>query len=85
MVRKFYLPDYHNFEYLATVRWPLIESGQQDWIFSLEELEQWLEQFSGPRYAAWAWSQCKNQQPYECSVAFKWDQHRTLFLLKWTA
>jgi len=84
MVRKYYLPDYHNFEYLATVQWPLLEQNQQDWVFSLDIIEQWLEQFSGPRYASWAWSQCKNQQPYECSVAFKWDKHRTLFLIKWS-
>ena len=84
MVSKFYLPDYHNFEYLATVRWPMLMSDQQDWIFCLDELENWLERFSGPRYASWAWAQCQDQQPYECSVAFKWDKHRTLFLIKWT-
>jgi hypothetical protein len=78
---KAYTPDFHLFEYTASVHWPETSSNQLDWIDGIQDVERWLIDYTGPKYSRWAW----NWSPYayDISVAFKFDKHRTLFLLRW--
>jgi len=75
-----YLPDWHDFDYWATAPWPQwqeVTAGT-----SVLILESWLNRTVGSHYTAWAWHQV-NQEYWEACVAFRWDKHRTLFLLTW--
>lgn len=76
-----YLPDFHNFEYIASVPWPGLSSDQIDWVAGVVTVEDWLEHYTGPKYSRWAWN--RPIEHYQVSVAFKYDKHRTLFLLQW--
>ena len=82
----FYLPEYHNFEYIATAPWPHIYTDyQQDWIHAVETLEQWLDRYCGAHYATWAYGQQQEQEYWQACIAFKHAKHRTLFLLQWSS
>ncbi len=84
MPNIYYLPEYHDFEYVARVPWPKIYTNwQEDWVSSIETLETWLNQYTGRHWVEWAYSQQQNQCYWEACVAFKQDRNRTLFLLTW--
>lgn len=81
----YYLPEYHQFNYVARAPWPHIYTDyQQDWITAIEVLESWLTQHIGPHYSNWAYSQQINQDYWEACIAFRLDKYKTLFLLKWS-
>lgn len=81
----YYLPELHDFEYLATAPWPHIHHNWQlDWVDSVEHLEHWLNRYVGPHWAAWAYAQQQNQEYWQACIAFKWAKHKTLFLLTWS-
>lgn len=83
MTGIYYLPELHNFEYLAEVPWPRIFSQQADWINTVIELEDWLVRYCGPHYSEWAYGQQKNNDYWLACVAFKRERNKTLFLLQW--
>ena len=76
-----YFPDKHDFDFIANVAWPTSTNEQIDWIKGITEVEQWLLSYTGPKYDRWAWNIAT--ECYNVSVAFKYDKHRTLFLLNW--
>ncbi len=81
----FYLPEYHDFSYVATVPWPHVANDyQQDWVNAIDTLEQWLDRTIGPHYAEWAWARQAETEYWQASIAFKRDRNRTLFLLAWS-
>ncbi len=80
---SFYLPEYHAFEYIARAPWPRPQI-QTDWVDAVATLEYWLEQYVGEHYVRWAWATERDHNSWEACVAFKWDKHRTLFLLTWS-
>lgn len=71
------LPELHNFAHCASVRCPSVS----DWSHSVLTIEQWLNQFVGSHHKVWAWhtSACL----YELGVAFRWQQHKLLFVMRW--
>ena len=75
-------PEYSVFEHVAVVPWPNYDS-QVDWINNSQTLENWLNQYVGAHWARWCWAQVEEQKASEACVAFRWDKHRTLFLLQW--
>ena len=83
MPTSYYLPESHSFEYIARAPWPNYDN-QLDWVDNINTLEQWLEQYVGEHLKRWAWATEREHEPYQACVAFKWDKHRTLFLLKWS-
>lgn len=83
MKGQFYLPELHNFNYIARAPWPKPQA-QIDWIDQINLLETWLDSRVGPHYARWAWATEQDQQTWEACVAFKWAKHKTLFLLTWS-
>lgn len=76
-----YLPVKHDFTFIADIRWPTTDD-QLDWITGVTDVEQWLLQYTGPKYQRWAWNWATTH--YNLSVAFKFDKHRTLFLLNYS-
>jgi hypothetical protein len=76
-----YYPMLHNFEYTADIRWPGRMGEQLDWIIGIVTVETWLETYTGSKYQRWAWNMAT--ECYDISVAFKYDKHKTLFLLQW--
>jgi hypothetical protein len=78
---KYYAPDFHMFEFTAEVPWPGNIHDQLDWIDGIQDIEHWLLNYTGPKYSCWAWN--LSTFSYDVSVAFKYDKHRTLFLLRW--
>jgi len=78
---KDYMPVKHGFIHIADVLWPATHDPQLDWVSGLISLEDWLVAYTGPKYSRWAWNTAKDA--YYLSVAFKYDKHRTLFLLRW--
>lgn len=78
-----YLPEYHEFKYIARCNWPRPQP-QMDWIDAVLTLEHWLKEYVGPHYQRWAWTTEQAQTTYEACVAFKWEKHKTLFLLRWS-
>ena len=74
-----FVPIKHNFEYIADVRWPQAE--QLDWVQGVGEIEQWLHYHHMMKYREWVWNWASSC--YQVSVAFKYDTHRTLFLINW--
>jgi len=86
MLRKdFYLPEHHNFLYVALAPWPINPLySQQDWIQAINTIEQWLEQYTGPHWVEWAFATHQEQTPGEACVAFRRERNKTLFLLTWS-
>jgi len=76
-----YFPDIHGFEFIADVAWPGVIGEQLDWVSGVMDVEQWLLNYTGPKYERWAWHRAT--ECYHIGVAFKYDKHRTLFLLNW--
>jgi beta-glucanase (GH16 family) len=54
-----------------------------DWIQGYLTMEQWLNQYVGGHWTRWAWATQRDHNSWEACVAFKWEKHRTLFLLTW--
>ena len=79
---RFYLPEAHDFEFIGRAPWP-IPQAQIDWVDSLIVMENWLDTHIGPHYKRWAWATVQDHETWEACVAFKYDKHRTLFLLTW--
>ena len=77
-----YVPDLHNFLYTCSIHWPNYSDEQLDWITGITDVEQWLLRYTGPKYQRWAWNMAVDC--YDISVAFKYDKHRTLFLLNYS-
>ena len=85
MKRGFYLPEYHTFEHIALAPWPIDpREYQQDWINSVDILEQWLNRYVGSHYSEWAFGQNREQEYWHACVAFKQARNKTLFLLTWS-
>jgi hypothetical protein len=68
--------------YTAEIAWPGLVGEQLDWIVGICHVEFWLNQYTGPKYQRWAWNMA--MESYNISVAFKFDKHRTLFLLNYS-
>ena len=75
------LMDLHPFRYTARVPWPVIDSNQPDWDIGVHLIENWLIQHVGFRASTWAWDD--SGANYQLGVGFRWEQHKTLFLLRW--
>ena len=73
--------DNHSFLYTASVPWPISESPQIDWDYGVRTIETWLNQHVGSRLETWAWSD--SHYNYHLGVGFRWEQDKTLFILKW--
>lgn len=74
--------------YVAVARWPVVDldsSGQQDWVGSILQVENWLESCVGPHYAEWCWNTWSLHSNNLCSVSFRLERNCTLFLLKYPA
>jgi len=56
---------------------------QIDWVDAVGTMEQWLESSIGYRYDAWVWAEHLAITAWHCGVAFHWEKHKTLFLLRW--
>lgn len=82
MPTSYYLPEYHDFDYIAVAPWPQPQV-QMDWIQGYLTMEQWLNQYVGGHYTRWAWATQRDHNSWEACVAFRWEKHRTLFLLTW--
>jgi hypothetical protein len=79
-----YLPEYHQFEYIALVPWPQQPALiQTDWVDTINTVEQWLEQYTGPHWVEWAFGTCQQQEYWQACVAFRRERNKTLFLLAW--
>ena len=72
------LVDWHDFAHQASVPWPCTDN---DWQAGVRQLESWLESHVGHRLQQWAWSDSGRSE--YIGVAFRWDQHRLLFVLTW--
>ena len=83
MATSYYLPESHDFEYIARAPWPQQEI-QLDWIQGVNTLHEWLESYVGPHYIRWAWATSRDHNSWEACVAFKYDKHKSLFLLTWS-
>ena len=77
-----YVPVLHDFLYTADIAWPGRDNEQLDWILGITQVESWLLQYTGAKYQRWAWNMAT--ESYNISVAFRYDKHRTLFLLTWS-
>ena len=77
-----YVPVLHNFLYTADIAWPGRANEQLDWIMGITQVESWLLQYTGAKYQRWAWNMAT--ESYNISVAFRYDKHRTLFLLNYS-
>lgn len=75
------LIDPGEFEYPAQVPWSHIPGAVLDWQYKVQMLEHWLGQNVGGHYVAWLW--CDSGHHDLVGVSFRWDQHRTLFVLTW--
>lgn len=85
MRKDFYLPEYHDFKFIALAPWPKQPLAiQQDWVDAIDTLEQWLERYTGPHLVEWAFGQCQEQQYWEACIAFRREKYKTLFLLTWS-
>ena len=80
----YYLPEHHDFEFIARAPWPHIyDNYQGDWIMAITTLEEWLNQRIGAHYSHWAYAQQLEQNYWEACIAFKRARYKTLFLLTW--
>lgn len=76
------LNDLHELPYLVAVPWPYLEQEQLDWERGVFSIQAWLLDHVGTRYREWAWTDSQNSQTL--GVAFRWEIHKTLFVLRWT-
>ena len=76
-----YVPSLHDFKYTASIAWPGRCLEQLDWIMGITSVEEWLLQYTGAKYQRWVWNMAT--ECYQISVAFKYDKHKTLFLLNY--
>lgn len=76
------LMDIHPFRYTACVPWPMLDSNQVDWDQGVHLIENWLTQTIGSRLSTWAWNDSGDN--YQVGVGFRWEQDKTLFVLKWS-
>jgi len=85
MPRSNYLPDLHNFEYIATAAWPVIltDDQQLDWVSSVDCMELWLITHIGSHWSEWAWHNGTSLNFWQACVAFRKPTYKTLFLLNW--
>jgi hypothetical protein len=88
--RHRYLVDYPiepYFQHIALAPWPNPVDGHQhyqlDWVYQIETLESWLEQYVGSHYREWVWATKQEQQSWQACVAFSRAGHKSLFLLQW--
>ena len=86
MPRSYYLPELHDFAYIATAPWPIIQNSHQqlDWVAAVDEMEQWLNRYIGSHYTEWAYHNGTSIDYWHACIAFRRERNRTLFLLKWT-
>ena len=77
-----YVPVIHDFAHTAYIPWPGQVGEQLDWIIGVYAVEQWLDKYIGAKYSRWNWNMA--MESYQVSVAFKYDKHKTLFLLNWS-
>jgi len=81
-----YLPEYHDFNHLALVPWPRDPLyTQDDWVYAIETIESWLEQYTGPHWVEWAFATTQEQEYWQACIAFRRERNKTLFLLTWSA
>lgn len=79
-----YLPEWHDFKHLAIVPWPRRPLYyQEDWITNIQELEHWLNRYTGPHWVEWAYATTQEQESWQACVAFRQARNKTLFLLRW--
>ena len=82
---RMFLPEYHEFEYIAIAPWPVNLSAHQiDWVNAIETVEEWLHKYTGPQWQEWAFATSQEQQYWEACIAFRREKYKTLFLLTWT-
>ncbi len=86
MPRSYYLPELHDFEYIATAPWPVVHNPYQqlDWIAAVDLMESWLNRYCGSHYSEWAYHAGTTVDYWQACIAFRRERNRTLFLLKWT-
>lgn len=86
MSKEYYLPEWHDFLYIAAAPWPVIHNSYQqlDWVTAVETLEQWLNRYAGPHHAEWAYHNGTTVDYWTACIAFRRERNRTLFLLTWT-
>lgn len=70
------LIDRHDFKYVVTVPWP-----HNNYYHAAGEIELWLDTHIGWHHSLWAWND--SLDPKKVGVAFRWDHHRSFFLLHW--
>jgi len=75
------LLDCHPFCYTVSVPWPVVDSEQPDWDLGVHLIESWLDACVGRRLTTWAWTD--SADTYQLGVGFRWQQDRTLFVLRW--
>jgi hypothetical protein len=75
------LLDKHPFQYYASVPWPRFEQAQTDWEQGTRLIEHWLNNCVGHRLSYWAWHDSYSN--YNVGVAFRLEQHKTLFVIVW--
>jgi len=85
MASRYYLPDLHNFEHIATAPWPIIiNDGQWDWVNATDCMECWLNRYVGSHYSEWAYHNGTTVDYWQACIAFRLAKHKTLFLLQWS-
>jgi len=75
------LLDKHPFCYTVSVPWPVVTPPQIDWDLGVHLIENWLNERVGTRLSSWAWHD--SNYTYQLGVGFRWEQDRTLFVLRW--
>jgi hypothetical protein len=83
VLTRSYLPDWHDFAHIAIVPWPDYQAMQQDWIYNIDIMEDWLDRTCGSRYVNWAWATTQEQQYWQACIAFREAKFKTLCLLTW--
>jgi hypothetical protein len=81
-INIFMLIEHSRFVHYASVPWPLLDQEQMDWIYGVEQIEQWLVCHVGSHLSSWTWAD--SGASYRIGVGFRWDQDRTLFVLTWS-
>lgn len=80
-----FLPEYHEFDYIAIAPWPIVAQPYQiDWINAIETIESWLVKYAGQQWQEWAFASAQEQQYWEACIAFRQEKYKTLFLLTWS-